>query len=161
MQDAVQRFVERMGLMLEADGLPRSAGRIYGFLLLADAPFSLEELSEELQVSKASVSTNARLLEQIGMLERSGSPGDRRDFYRMRPDSWERVMEAVRRRWQAMLEVLVESEAALPEEMETARHRLREAAEFHHFLLDETETLGEKWKARKCALLRNVSAAGS
>lgn len=149
MQDTIQRFVERMGLMMEADGLPRSAGRIFGFLLLADAPFSLDELAEELQVSKASVSTNARLLEQIGMLERISSPGDRRDFYRMRPDAWERVMEVGRRRWEAMRAVLLENARTLPEEMEEARNRLREAAEFHSFLLGEADTMIERWRAHR------------
>jgi DNA-binding transcriptional regulator GbsR (MarR family) len=42
---------------------------------------SLDEMAEQLQVSKASVSANARLLETIGMIERVTKPGDRRDYY--------------------------------------------------------------------------------
>jgi biotin operon repressor len=55
MQDTVQKFVEQMGLMCEEDGMPRSSGRILGFLLAEDGPFSLDELAEQLQMSKASV----------------------------------------------------------------------------------------------------------
>ncbi|MBV9774058.1 MAG: MarR family transcriptional regulator [Gemmatimonadetes bacterium] len=159
MQDIVQQFVERMGLMMEADGLPRSAGRIFGFLLLAEHPFSLDELADELQVSKASVSTNARLLEQLGILERISSPGDRRDFYRMRQDAWERVMEVGRRRWEAMRVVLSENAESLPDEMQDAKHRLREAAEFHGFLLGEAGTMIERWRAHKRAALAASDAA--
>ncbi len=74
MHAAIQHFVERMGLMLEEDGMPRIAGRMFGYLLVHEGPFSLDELAERLQVSKASISTNARLLEQLGMLERISAP---------------------------------------------------------------------------------------
>ncbi|HEV2148906.1 MAG TPA: MarR family transcriptional regulator [Longimicrobiaceae bacterium] len=151
MHQAAQNFVERMGLMMEADGLPRSAGRIFGFLLLAETPFSLDEMAEQLQVSKASVSTNARLLEQVGLLDRISAPGDRRDFYQMRPDAWERMLEVARKRWETMRSVLVEGEATLPPEMEGARARLAEAARFHAFLLEEGDTLVDRWRAGRAA----------
>src|SRR5690554_5102322 len=83
MHASVEDFVERMGLMMEADGMRRIAGRLYGFLLVHDEAYSLDELAERLKVSKASVSTNARFLEQVGILERMSTPGDRRDYYRM------------------------------------------------------------------------------
>ncbi|MEW5929949.1 MAG: MarR family transcriptional regulator [Gemmatimonadota bacterium] len=151
MHPAVQEFVERMGRMMEADGLPRSAGRIFGFLLLAEAPFSLDELAEKLRVSKASVSTNARLLEQAGLLERSSAPGDRRDFYQMRPDAWEQMLRVARRRWETMQAALEDGEASLPPEMGVARGRLAEAARFHAFLLGEGESLLARWRAGEAA----------
>lgn len=147
MHEAVQHFVERMGLMMEAEGLPRSAGRIFGFLLLAETPYSLDEMAEKLQVSKASVSTNARLLEQCGLLERMSAPGDRRDFYQMRPDAWEQMLHVAQKRWQAMRAALLEGEGTLPPEMESARERLREAADFHDLLLGDADSLIERWRA--------------
>ena len=63
MHRAVEEFVERMAVTLEGHGLPRIAGRLFAFLLVNGEAVSLDELAEELQVSKASVSTNARLLE--------------------------------------------------------------------------------------------------
>ena len=79
-------FVERMGRLLEVDGLSRIAGRLFGALLLASSEESLDDLAAHLNVSKASVSVNARLLEQRGLIELASRPGDRRDFYRMTPD---------------------------------------------------------------------------
>lgn len=80
-----ERFIERMGLLSEADGLPRIAGRIFGYLFLTAGECSLEEIAGALQVSRASVSTDARRLAQIGVIERRGRPGDRRDYYAMSP----------------------------------------------------------------------------
>jgi DNA-binding transcriptional regulator GbsR (MarR family) len=147
MHEVARRFVERMGLHMEADGLPRSAGRMIGHLLLAEGACSLDELAESLQVSKASVSTNARMLEQVGILERTCEPGDRRDFYRMRPDAWERMLLNARRRWEEARALLAETASAIPDEMRTGRQRLAEAERFHSLLIEELDTLVERWRA--------------
>ncbi len=89
-----QQFIERMGLMTEADGLPRIAGRIFGYLLLTPGECSLEDLASALGVSRASVSNDARRLAQMGLLERRSRPGDRRDYYSLSPDAFRRSIEA-------------------------------------------------------------------
>ena len=63
-------FIEKFGMVAEQDGFPRIAGRMMGFLLLNEGPYTLDELAEELQISKTSASTNARLLEGHGVIER-------------------------------------------------------------------------------------------
>lgn len=89
----MERIIERMGLIAEADGLPRIAGRIFGFLLLTPAPCSLEAIAEALGVSRASVSTDTRRLAEVGLLERVGFPGDRRDYYTLSPNGFRRMIE--------------------------------------------------------------------
>src|SRR5687767_1293747 len=84
--DLTARFIERMGLFCEADGLPRIAGRIFGFLLLQPDECSLDDIADALGVSKASVSNDTRRLQQLGLLARVGRPGDRRDYYAVAPD---------------------------------------------------------------------------
>ena len=83
MEQIAERFIEKMGMLFEADGASRTAGRLMGLLMLSAEPYSLEELAERLRVSKASVSTNARALERYGTIERVTRPGDRRDFYQI------------------------------------------------------------------------------
>lgn len=146
MHTAASDFIERMGLLMEGEGMPRIAGRIFGFMLLEPGSCALDELAESLQVSKASISTNARLLEQCGLLDRSSEPGDRRDFYRMRADAWERMLQVATRKWGMRLCALEEGEAALPPQMDAARERLAEAVRFHRLLIDETSGLIERWK---------------
>jgi DNA-binding transcriptional regulator GbsR (MarR family) len=158
MHDAAREFVERMGLHLEADGMPRSAGRIFGHMMLAEAPCSLEELAEALQVSKASISTNARLLEQVGLLERTTEFGDRRDFYRMRPDAWERMLLMARRRWEVLQDLLAQAESTLPREMPAGRERVCEAARFHALLMEEADSLLERWREAKSRTRAAASA---
>lgn len=152
MDEAVSNFVERMGLVMEADGMPRIAGRIFGFLLIHDGAHSLDDLAERLQVSKASVSTNARLLEQLGFLERSAAPGDRRDYYRMAADAWERVLRVAQLKWEGMRKLLHRAQSTLPAELEAGRLRLVVAEEFHSLLVEEAERAIKQWKVRSEAL---------
>lgn len=83
MTPEIERFIERLGLFMERLGLSRTAGRVLGLLIVSEEPLSLGQLARELQVSKASVSVNARMCQQMGLVERVGIPGERRDYYEM------------------------------------------------------------------------------
>lgn len=113
MDPAVEQFVERMGLFFEDDGHPRIAGRMFAFLLLSPEPCSLDNLAEQLQVSKASVSTNARLLEAWGAVERVARPGDRRDYYQTAEDIHVRMLERRLERIQSMRELVQDGRQAI------------------------------------------------
>jgi len=149
MHQTVAEFIEKMALMLEGEGLPRIAGRIFGFLLVHPEAYSLDELAEQLHVSKASVSTNARQLVEHGILERISSPGDRRDYYRMDMDAWAGMLRAAQQKWEAMRELLTAGAAGLPDEMEMARVRLIDAEQFHLLLLDGAERVIDRWERRR------------
>ena len=60
MPPAVERFIERLGLASQAEGMPRISGRILAYLMIAGTPCGLDELADGLHVSRASVSTNTR-----------------------------------------------------------------------------------------------------
>ena len=107
MDAATSQFTDRMGLLFEAEGRPRIAGRIFGYLLLSDDPRSLDQLADSLRVSKASASTNARLLADQGVLERVCLPADRHDYYHVAPDLFARTMAERMRRWAAGCERLL------------------------------------------------------
>jgi DNA-binding transcriptional regulator GbsR (MarR family) len=145
--EAVQQFVERMGLICEKEGMARSSGRIFGLLLVGGRPYALDELAEKLQASKAGVSTNCRMLEQFGMIERVSALGDRRDFYQVRSDPWEHMMRVAQGRWRDMNKIFAEALAAIPAQMGEGRRRLREAEQFHSILIREVDTLLEHWRA--------------
>ena len=87
---AEQRFVEDFGLFLEQVGFPRIAGRILGLLLVNGVPMHLEQISAVLEVSRASVSTNTRLLIGVMLIEQRTQPGDRRTWFVVRPDAFRR-----------------------------------------------------------------------
>ncbi len=87
-----QSFVEDLGV-LGREGLPRSATRILGWLVVCTPPHQTgPELQRGLHLSAGSVSTATDLLLQLGLIERTTFPTDRRLHYRLRPDAWEVVL---------------------------------------------------------------------
>ena len=113
MRQAEQEFVERMGVILASDGLTRIAGRIFGLLLLTPDDASLDEIAEALGVSKASVSLDARRLEQRGFVQRVSRPGDRRDYYRVAANLLAHIMEQRVRRWRILHDTVTDARVAL------------------------------------------------
>jgi DNA-binding transcriptional regulator GbsR (MarR family) len=131
MKKDVERFVEKAGLLWEADGLPRIAGRIFGLMLVSDEALSLDEIADQLGVSKASVSTDTRLLERMGFVERVSKPADRKDYYQHTERSFERLLaERIRRMHE--LESLIESGREL-----AVSRAVRDRLADHHFAFSQ------------------------
>lgn len=80
---AIERFIETHGQLAEADGMPRILGRMAATFMLEPGPFSFSEIGERMQISRASVSTMTRLLENLGVFERITRPGDRQAYFRL------------------------------------------------------------------------------
>ena len=147
-QQAVSAFIERMGLAAQSDGMPRIAGRMLGYFIIHGGPASLAELAESLQVSRASVSTNARILRNLGVLEATAMPGDRQDYYQLVERHYLRLLEGHVERMGTMSASLAQAERELPDDWAGAQARL---ADMHHFIdtaRDNTRTLLERLARR-------------
>lgn len=143
----IAEFVERMGLITQADGLPRIAGRILGLLLVHGGPFSFADLAKRLQVSRASVSTNTRLLEHLGAIERTNVPGDRQDYFKLRPQPYARMLRGYVERMRRARDTVNETRQALPPDYAGAHGRLHELDAFYEALIESFLTVIENWEA--------------
>jgi DNA-binding transcriptional regulator GbsR (MarR family) len=149
MNGPVAHFIERMGLALESDGMPRIAGRIFGLLLVSEDSLSLDELAADLGVSKASVSTNARLLEQRGVLERISRPADRRDYYRVPPDLFSQTMAQRLARWERFHTAIAAARTNVPIRSREVRERLEEFEEAYAYMSRTIREALAEWQARR------------
>src|SRR5438309_1495008 len=55
-------FLEDMGQLMVAWGIPRNTGRIYAYLLLQSAPAGLDRIAEDLEMGKSGASVATRQL---------------------------------------------------------------------------------------------------
>lgn len=140
------RFTDRLATLFEHDGQPPIAGRIFGLLLLSDEALSLDQLAEALHVSKASASTNARLLAQLGVIEQVCRPGSRRDYYRMVPDLFERSMAQRLARWRRFTEVIGEARRTLPLPSAEVRERLEQYESAFSYMADAIGRAMVQWR---------------
>ena len=131
MDQATRDFIESMGRQFEEDGVPRIAGRLFGLLMVQVEPCSLDDVADLLQVSKGSASSNARLLEQLGIAERVTRAGDRRDYYRISPDISERTLERAVQGIGSMLRRLRQGSESVSGRSPVLRQRFDRAIAFH------------------------------
>lgn len=146
--EALSQFIENMGLYFEDYGIPRIGGRILGLLLVARRPVSPEEMSEVLQVSRSSISTNLRSLLMAGLVERVSLPGERSDYYVISEEAWERSLEMRLEGIQALREIAEEGLQGL-DAGHPARQRLEEMLSWAAMVEDAYRKLLEAWQSRK------------
>lgn len=137
---AAEQYVERMGLLWEAEGLPRIAGRILGFLALQPDAVTLDDIASTLGVSKASVSNDARRLQRLGLVERGSRPGDRRDYYVIADDLPARVAAQKLADLERLHAALTEARD-LPGTPPRVRARLGAFGDFQQQILDQMRRL--------------------
>ncbi len=140
-------FVEEMGLMFESVGLPRMAGRIFGWLLISDpAQQSSADLAAVLQASKGSISSMTRLLIQLGLIERTSVPGDRRDYFQVKPHAWSHMTEQRLAQIAAFRQLAEKGLDLLKDDPPFLQRRLREMRDIHAFWERELPQLNQRWE---------------
>lgn len=152
-QRALQ-WVERIATHLAGDGMPPIAGRVLGWLMICDpAEQSAEDIAEAIGASRASLTTNLRVLTMMELVSRQPRPGGRTVYYAVGEDAW----EAVVRRQIASLSAF---DAIVDEGLElvgrdTARaHRMRSAHDVFEWMARVFERApplpsGRRWSEGK------------
>lgn len=146
---AISAFIERMGLSSQGDGMPRIAGRIIGYFIIHGGPTSLTELARALAVSRASISTNARMLRDLGVIEATALPGDRQDYYQLAPRHYVRVLEGYVHRMGALGESLDQARRDIDDDHAGAQSRLADMQHFVDTARAHTRRLLEELKDRR------------
>lgn len=123
-------FIEKSGLISQAEGLPRIAGRVFGLLIFDGEMVSFGALATRLQVSRASISSSIRLLEERGLIKRMTKPGERQDFFQLAPNPYATMLEGIQKRTQSTRDDIADTIASLPSDAD-AVERLKEYADFY------------------------------
>jgi DNA-binding transcriptional regulator GbsR (MarR family) len=118
--------------MWEKMGATRISGKILGYLLVCDKELvSFQELVDELKVSKASVSTNLKVLEQIEFIQPVSISGDRKTYYRATPVNMVQIFERRLKLITVMLDIMKKGQKLKENRNDSASHFLTEAIDFY------------------------------
>jgi HTH-type transcriptional regulator, glycine betaine synthesis regulator len=102
MTDHVQELqhgtMETMGKITAFWGFSKIMGQLYGLLYLTPKPLTLDEMAENLSISKGNVSINIRALERWSMVRQIWVKGDRKDFYEAETDFWKIIRGVLKER---------------------------------------------------------------
>jgi DNA-binding transcriptional regulator GbsR (MarR family) len=141
------RFIESMGMYFESYGIPRIGGRILGLLLVAHEPLSAERIASILKASRASISTNFRLLLTSGFAEKVTYPGDRTTYFVFPKMGLARVLEIEIQGVSAMKQLIAQGLNALPAD-DSARTRMQEMVNWTDFLIGLYQKALTDWHAQ-------------
>ena len=149
MDDELLAYVERVGVWADAAGMPRSVGRVLGWLLVCDPPeASSQDIADGLDASAGSVSTALRMLTNSGMAERVAVPGDRRLYVRVSPATIDGIMEGEVARIESLRALAADGLGALDAAgVEPARReRVAHLHELARFFGDAWPELLDRWR---------------
>lgn len=107
-------FIEKVGLIAQGDGLPKTAGRMFGMFIFDGETVSFGDLAERLQVSRGSVSSSVRILEDRGILKRVTKPGERQEFFQLTANPHQNVLKHAQRGVRHARDEIVASADSLP-----------------------------------------------
>lgn len=138
-----QRFVEDVARLLVPWGVPPVAARLYGYLLLRPHPVGLDQIADDIGISKSSASVAARLLESYTLARRHREPGTKRALYAVADD-----YEAMIRQQNRLLDALAEQlDAGVRIVMSKGvSARLKEMADFYRVMRSAMEDAMGRWK---------------
>ncbi len=141
------RFAENMGQLFEKAGVSRMAGRVWGYLLIAEAPaISAADLGHALGASAGSISSATRLLVSQGLADRIRMPGEQRDYFTVGEGA---IVNLVWRRLEALEAVEHLARRALERfaDRPAAQARLSEMCEVYSFLAREFSEVARRFLA--------------
>ena len=144
----LSQFIENIGLYFEDYGVPRIGGRILGLLLAASRPVSSEEMTETLEASRSSVSTNLRTLQMAGLADKVSLPGERSDYYVFSDEAWENILEVRLDGVESLREMAEEGLHGMPER-HPARARLEEILDWTTTVEAAYQSMIKEWRVRK------------
>ncbi|KRG11691.1 GbsR/MarR family transcriptional regulator [Lederbergia galactosidilytica] len=102
---ARERIIETIAQNIHLYGLTPSAGRLYGMMFFQRKPITLDEMKEELGMSKTSMSTTVRALSDLKMVERVWKKGVRKDLYQVEEDWYQSFIDLFSTKWMGAISV--------------------------------------------------------
>ncbi|MFD1347780.1 choline uptake/conversion transcriptional regulator CudC [Oceanobacillus caeni] len=141
---AQDRVIEAISETMDLYGVTPAAGKIYATMYFKDQ-MNLDEMREELGMSKPSMSTNVRKLQQIEMVKKKFQRGTRKHTYAAEKDFFHSFMAYFCQMWEREvklnMEAIAEAEKLLLEiyEDESISEDIRDEAKKNYDLLDQSK----------------------
>jgi DNA-binding transcriptional regulator GbsR (MarR family) len=91
-------IMDTLGRITSFWGFSKIMGQLYGMLYLSATPMTLDQMAENLEISKGNVSINIRALERWNMVRPVWVKGDRKDYYEAETDFWKIIQGVLKER---------------------------------------------------------------
>ncbi|WP_304454796.1 GbsR/MarR family transcriptional regulator [Nocardiopsis sp. YSL2] len=139
-----RRYAEEVGIALAQMGTTPAFGTLLGWLLICDPPSqTTTQLREAVGLSKASVSTGMRALEQSGLVRRVPTSG-RGHAYEIHPDAFTRTIDPTAK-MRAFIDVMQRGIDLIGDPDAPQARRLRHTRDFYAYMVERIPALMEEF----------------
>lgn len=104
-----RRVVDSIGNNMDLYGVTLSIGHLYGNMYFREGPVTLDDMGEEMGLSKTSISTGMRTLVDLKMISKIWGKGSRKDLYEVEEDWHQNFVDYFSIKWRKSMEMNVNS----------------------------------------------------
>ena len=138
-KEAKNKFVQTWGALGSQWGINKTMAQIHALLMVSNEPISMEDVMEELQISRGNASMNLRALMDWGIVYKEYKAGERREFFTAEKDLDELAVKIARERSKReirpALKVLKEVSSIDSNATEEERHFVDQTTKLYDFVL--------------------------
>lgn len=138
-KEAKNKFVQTWGALGSQWGINKTMAQIHALLMVSAQPVSMEEIMEELQISRGNASMNLRALMDWGIVYKEYKAGERREFFTAEKDLDELAVkisrERSKREIKPALKVLKEVSSIKSDNTHEEKHFIEQTTKLYDFVL--------------------------
>jgi DNA-binding transcriptional regulator GbsR (MarR family) len=156
--EAKNKFVQTWGALGSQWGINKTMAQIHALLMVSNKPISMEDIMEELQISRGNASMNLRALMDWGIVYKEYKAGERREFFTSEKDFDELAVkiakERSKREIKPALKVLKEVSQVKLNANEEEKHFTDQTTKLYDFvlkadnMLEKATEFKENWLGR-------------
>jgi len=120
-------MMDTLGRITSFWGFSKIMGQLYGLLYLSPRPLTLDEMTENLAISKGNVSINIRALERWSMVRQVWVKGDRKDYYEAETEFWKIIRGVLKEREKKEFDQALTAISAIRKRSEDANKKEKNA----------------------------------
>ncbi|RFB18161.1 GbsR/MarR family transcriptional regulator [Bacillus sp. HNG] len=101
LEKARERVIDAIAQNMNLYGVTPSVGRLWGLMYFQDEPMTLDDMKQELGMSKTSMSTSVRNLVELKMVDKVWKKGIRKDLYEVEEDWYQTFIDFFTIKWRS------------------------------------------------------------
>ncbi len=154
-REAKNKFVQTWGALGSQWGINKTMAQIHALLMVSNEPVSMEDIMEELQISRGNASMNLRALMDWGIVYKEFKAGERKEFFTAEKDLDELAVkisrERSKREIKPALKILKEVSTIEANESVEEKHFVDQTTKLYDFvlkadnMLDKMTEFNDNW----------------
>ncbi|MDQ5929591.1 MAG: hypothetical protein QG594_1371 [Bacteroidota bacterium] len=145
LKEAKNKFIQTWGALGSQWGINKTMAQIHALLMVSAEAVSMEEVMEELQISRGNASMNLRALMDWGIVYKEYKAGERREFFTAEKDLDELAVKIARERSKReikpALKILKEVSSLEANQTTEEKHFVEQTTKLYEFVLKADNVL--------------------